>query len=323
MKAFTMPFANSFALPMTGTDGPTAFQAALDDITSCKFITHSNFGFSRLLLLRALHSIIESHNEQLMVDHTDDPQPSDEGRDPYHFRTWARDFGSAHGILDIATDLLRSMTAEASIWSSPVDMPRIVLIDCHMVLLAACCPLATVRTFAGWHASHSEIERARNQLKKWIEKEATRARQAVLHSAIIYCKVREKPSQVFYESSTFLLAILTLWAYGRLFSPPSGAGKGDSTENIVAGTTPFPTARLGHVFNSEQARQWINRGQHMRGYLEGVGNIWSDEGPRLILRQAIQTLNSMNPWGISQRYSKALDRLDCSRITVETSFGWL
>lgn len=57
----------------------------------------------------------------------------------------------------------------------------------------------------------------------------------------------------------------------------------------------------------------------MRGHLQGVGNIWADEGPRLVLCQAIQTLNAMSSWGISQRYAQALDRLDCSKIAREAT----
>lgn len=199
---------------------------------------------------------------------------------------------------------------ESDKWSSAVDMPRIVSIDSHMVLLAACCPLAVVRTFAGWHAGQSEADRASVQLSRWIEEDSLLARQAVLHAAIIYCKTREKPSQTFYESTTFLMAVLTLWAYGRIFSP----GLPSDPTTTIMGPFDYPTARLGTAFNSEQGRQWINEGHQMRGYLQGVGNIWADEGPRLILCQAIQTLNTMAPWGISQRYAQALDRLDCSKI---------
>lgn len=270
--------------------------------------------------MRALHSFAEHRNAQLQTNLVIDVHGSNNvpGRSPYPLGLWILQSGSSHSFLDTATDFLRTMTVESGKWSSPVDMPRIVLIDCHMVLLAACCPLTVIRTFSGWHASQSEADGARKELSEWLEQDGALARQAVLHSAIIYCKVREKPSKTFYESSTFLLAVLTLWAYGRLFSPPTGARRRNSTNSVVVDRPELRTARLGHAFNTEQARQWIQEGQSMRGYLEGVGNIWSDDGPRLILHQAIQTLNSMSSWGISQRYAQALDRLDCSKITRET-----
>lgn len=261
--------------------------------------------FARLLLARAVHSIAETRNAQLTKGLVD--------RVPHALQHWICQSGSTRSCFDSATHLLNALALESDKWSSPVDMPRIVMVDSHMVLLAVCCPLAAVRTFAGWHAGPSEADRAGLLLSRWIEQDSCLARQAVLHAALIYCKTREKPSQTFYESTTFLMAVLTLWAYGRLFSPSPPSDPATTTMESLE----YPTSRLGTAFNSEQGRQWINEGHRMRGYVQGVGNIWADEGPRLILRQAIQTLNTMAPWGISQRYAQALDRLDCSKIFRE------
>lgn len=264
--------------------------------------------FARLILARAVHSIAENRDAKLTTDLVTE-------RIPHALKPWICQSGPTRSCFDSATQLLDTLALESDKWSSPVDMPRIVMVDSHMVLLAVCCPLAAVRTFAGWHAGPSEADRASIQLSRWIEQDSLLARQAVLHAALIYCKTREKPSQTFYESTTFLMAVLTLWAYGRLFSPslPSNPAA------TIMGSFDYPTSRLGTAFNSEQGRQWINEGHQMRGYLQGVGNIWADEGPRLILRQAIQTLNAMVPWGISQRYAQALDRLDCSKIVHEAT----
>lgn len=228
---------------------------------------------------------------------------------------WIFQFGSTRSLFGSATHLLDSLALDSDKWTSPMDISRIVSVDSHMVLLAVCCPLADVRTFAGWHAGQSEAERAGVQLSRWIEQDPLLARQAVLHAALIYCKTREKPTQTFYESTTFLMAVLTLWAYGRLFSPTLASDSTIATKGFFH----YPTSRLGTAFDSEQGRQWINEGHQMRGHLQGVGNIWADDGPRLVLRQAIQTLNTMGSWGISQRYAQALERLDCSKIAREAT----
>lgn len=253
-----------------------------------------------------MHSITENRNTHSTTNLATE-------RIPHALQHWIDQSEPARSCFDSATHLLNTLALESDKWSSPVDMPRIVLVDSHMVLLAICCPLEAVRAFSGWHAGQPEADRAGIQLSRWIEQDSFLARQAVLHAALIYCRTREKPSQTFYESNTFLMAVLTLWAYGRLFSPslPSNPA------TAMMGSFDYPTSRLGTAFNSEQGRQWINEGHQMRGYLQGVGNIWADEGPRLILRQAIQTLNTMVPWGISQRYAQALDRLDCSKIVRE------
>lgn len=265
-----------------------------------------------------MHSIAASRNAQLktVLASCSHGTGNIAERIPQGLQRWFGQSGpTSTSFFDSSTQLLNALSLDGDMGSSPVDMPRIVLVDSHMLLLAACCPLTAVRTFAGWHAGQSEADRAGVQLSRWIEQDSVLARQAVLHAALIYYKTREKPSQTFYESSTFLMAALTLWAYGRLFSPipPS-----DPTATVM-GSFDYPTSRLGTAFNSEQGRQWINEGHQMRGYLQGVGNIWADEGPRLILCQAIQTLNSMAPWGISQRYAQALDRLDCSKIVQEAT----
>lgn len=282
-----------------------------------KSIAKSAGEFARLVLSRAVHSIAETRTIQLITDPTSrSPRPSNiTERIPHALQCWFCQSESTPGFFDSAAHLLDTVALESDKWSSPVDMPRIVSVDSHTMLLAVCCPLAVVRTFAGWHAGQSEVEQAGIQLSRWIEQDPLLARQAVLHAALIYCKTREKPSQTFYESTTFLMAVLTLWAYGRLFSPSI------PSDSITAtfGSFDYPTARLGTAFDSEQGRQWINEGHRMRGHLQGVGNIWADEGPRLILRQAIQTLNTMGSWGISQRYAQALDRLDCSKIAREAT----
>lgn len=264
-------------------------------------VPESTGEFSRLVLARAAHALAESQLAHPTTDY---------GR----------------GVPISAEHLPGALALDESGgggFASAVDMPRAVLVDSHMALLAACWPLPAVRALAGWHAGPAEADRAGAELSRWVDEDPPRARRAVLCAALIYCRTVERQSQAFYESATFLMAVLTLWAYGRIFSPGL---PGTTTSSVTAGgssismaSLDYPTARLGTALDSEQARRWVEEGHRMRGYLRRVGNIWADNGPRLILRQAVQTLNSMAPWGISQRYAQALERLDCSKIVREAT----
>jgi hypothetical protein len=178
----------------------------------------------------------------------------------------------------------------------------------------------------------------------WARSDRFKARLAALHSGAIFWHVRHYASASFIRPFTIFLATIILWAHGTYgsqnpqaqISPPpdsmpqgtdddvdaiEGTRQGDdlnSSPSSVSSrrTTPsslrFPKfMHIDRPFDDEIAQHFIRSGESMKVFLEGVGDLNSATGPKLILREGAHILRMRSSWTIAEHYANRLDALAC------------
>ena len=70
---------------------------------------------------------------------------------------------------------------------------------------------------------------------------------------------------------------------------------------------------IDRPFDDEIAQHFISSGELMKVFLEGVGELCSSTGPKLVLREGAQILRKTSMWSIAENYATRLESL-ASRI---------
>jgi hypothetical protein len=180
-------------------------------------------------------------------------------------------------------------------------------------------------------------------VRTWAERDKYKARLAVVHASATFWHVRRYSSDAFVQPFAVFLATVVLWAYSAFSqltkqqephlreslendTHVTADGKEDGqaiegTNNIVEkhSTHPPPESRpssprvpefmhLDRPFDDEIGQRFIREGDRMKAFMEGVGDLCSENGPQLVLREGARILrNRCRTWTIAENYATVLD----------------
>lgn len=185
------------------------------------------------------------------------------------------------------------------------------------------------------------LEHCQAIVRIWARSDRYKARLAVLHSAATFWHVRHYASVSFVQPFAIFLATIILWAHGvygsqnpqTRIAPPDSTPQdiGDDADAIEGmqdddeldsspssassrRTTPsnLRVPEFMHIdrpFDDEIAQHFIRSGELMKVFLEGVGDLHSATGPKLVLREGARILRTRSTWTIAEHYAARLEAL--------------
>ncbi|KAF5552940.1 zinc finger zas1 [Fusarium phyllophilum] len=150
-------------------------------------------------------------------------------------------------------------------------------------------------------ASQKEALQAEREISEWAQQDGSKARLAALHCGCFLWHVRRYAKMTFYEPPCVFWATLTLWAYSvfcsksRRAEPRSVSPDRSDDEN--------PTfIRLDRPNDDEMVQLFVRTGV-LKAYITGVGDIYSANAPRRILKEGRRVLEGVaSSWGRNGEY---------------------
>ncbi|KAF5710716.1 zinc finger zas1 [Fusarium mundagurra] len=157
-------------------------------------------------------------------------------------------------------------------------------------------------------ASQKEALQAEREISEWAQQDGSKARLAALHCGCFLWHVRRYAKMTFYEPPCIFWATLTLWAYSVFCSksrrpePRSVSPDRSDDEN--------PTfIRLDRPNDDEMVQLFVRTGV-LKAYISGVGDIYSANAPRRILKEGRRVLEGVAlAWGRNGEYLELLQAL--------------
>ncbi|KAF5660262.1 zinc finger zas1 [Fusarium circinatum] len=163
-------------------------------------------------------------------------------------------------------------------------------------------------------ASQKEALQAEREISEWAQQDGSKARLAALHCGCFLWHVRRYAKMTFYEPPCVFWATLTLWAYSVFCSKSRRPGQrsGSATRQISADRSDDenPTfIRLDRPNDDEMVQLFVRTGV-LKAYITGVGDIYSANAPRRILKEGRRVLESVAlAWGRNREYLELLQAL--------------
>ncbi|KAF4334152.1 zinc finger zas1 [Fusarium beomiforme] len=165
-------------------------------------------------------------------------------------------------------------------------------------------------------ACQKEALQAEREISEWAQQDGSKARLAALHCGCFLWHVRRYAKMTFYEPPCVFWATLTLWAYS-VFSCKSQRAQGDlrsgcATRQISPDRSDDenPTfIRLDRPNDDEMVQLFVRTGV-LKAYISGVGDVYSANAPKRILKEGKRVLESVTlAWGRTGEYLELLQAL--------------
>ncbi|KAG5795033.1 hypothetical protein H9Q69_005927 [Fusarium xylarioides] len=166
-------------------------------------------------------------------------------------------------------------------------------------------------------ASQKEALQAEREISEWAQQDGSKARLAALHCGCFLWHVRRYAKMTFYEPPCVFWATLTLWAYSTFCrkSRRPGGGEtrsGSATRQISPDRSDDenPTfIRLDRPNDDEMVQLFVRTGV-LKAYISGVGDIYSANAPKRILKEGKRALENVTlAWGRNREYLELLQAL--------------
>ncbi|KAJ4037303.1 hypothetical protein NW756_005693 [Fusarium oxysporum] len=166
-------------------------------------------------------------------------------------------------------------------------------------------------------ASQKEALQAEREISEWAQQDGSKARLAALHCGCFLWHVRRYAKMTFYEPPCVFWATLTLWAYSVFCSKSRRPGGGEMRSGSVTrqispdrSDDENPTfIRLDRPNDDEMVQLFVRTGV-LKAYISGVGDIYSANAPKRILKEGKRVLESVAlAWGRNREYLELLQAL--------------
>lgn len=201
---------------------------------------------------------------------------------------------------------------------------------------------ALARSMASWANNNKhdtqplpELSRLESKVFQWVQRDAHKARLAMIHAGALYWHVRRFSKAAFYEPSAVYLATLAMWAYASYTAlatkalahnrRPGSSRSGSPSPTPPDGISPSvqsngdsmlgddPTfIRLDRPNDDEMVQLYVRNGHpsRMKANVTGVGNLSSPMGPERVLREGCKILAPMAlTWGVAHEYVRILSAM--------------
>ncbi|KAI1016601.1 hypothetical protein LB505_006856 [Fusarium chuoi] len=165
-------------------------------------------------------------------------------------------------------------------------------------------------------ASQKEALQAEREISEWAQQDGSKARLAALHCGCFLWHVRRYAKMTFYEPPCVFWATLTLWAYSVFSSKSRRPGGEPRSGSVTRQISPDrsddenPTfIRLDRPNDDEMVQLFVRTGV-LKAYISGVGDIYSSNAPKRILKEGKRVLESVAlAWGRNGEYLELLQAL--------------
>ncbi|SCN97784.1 uncharacterized protein FFB20_10508 [Fusarium fujikuroi] len=165
-------------------------------------------------------------------------------------------------------------------------------------------------------ASQKEALQAEREISEWAQQDGSKARLAALHCGCFLWHVRRYAKMTFYEPPCVFWATLTLWAYSVFCSKSRRPGGEPRSGSVTRQISPDrsddenPTfIRLDRPNDDEMVQLFVRTGV-LKAYVSGVGDIYSSNAPKRILKEGRRVLESVAlAWGRNGEYLELLQAL--------------
>lgn len=177
-------------------------------------------------------------------------------------------------------------------------------------------------------------------IRRWAGEHQYKARLSVIHAGATLWHLRRFSTDAFYEAPAIALATLTLWAFGVFAnkSHPARLANGSPSQAErsrcrLVDTRPTLNEDAAEVSDDddytedenrtsdiilldrptddELVQQFIRHGDSMEAWLSGVGNLYADKGPELVLQEGCKLLElDEKVWGVAVDWKALLSNLN-------------
>jgi len=313
---------------MTKTEPPTLL-AALEDLFIEKSLSHDLGELPRILII---HGILQrswevnGYFEQVLSRY--EPSNKKDSRKKLNLGsiwmptqpTFARWRNSSCDCLDIlhwsANSYYMGLSGIEHATIMHLHIARVVLLS----PLSDIINLARFTSEASTATSQSQILASEQAVRKWATQDQYKARLAVSHAGMLWWHVRRFSVNGFYEPVLVALATLLLWAFPTFRNKPlAGTERGDQTVAVMSDNQSDRSDSeeagdcdiilLDRPTDDELKRDFVRRGHTMMPILAGVGNLYGDEAPILVLKEGRKILYSLTCWGMRWEWISVLERL--------------
>lgn len=310
--------------------GPTSLQGVLQDLYVGKHLSPELSEFSRILLIHGIYQRtweVGGYFKQVLSRY--EPSSRKESTHDLDLRsvwlpsqpTYARWRNSALDALDVI-----HWSANAHYMAcNGVEHPTIIHLHLSRIVILApwqdMINLARFSIEASTLISQSQMLASEQAVRKWATQDQYRARLAVSHAGMLWWHVRRFSVNAYYEPVSVALATLVLWAFPTFRKKPlvsSDHGHPNPTSgNPHSKDKPEDTPGdqsdsedpgdcdiilLDRPTDDELKRDFVRRGNHMVPNLAGVGNLYGEKAPELVLQEGIKILHGLSCWGVRRQW---------------------
>jgi len=167
-------------------------------------------------------------------------------------------------------------------------------------------------------SSKSDVEEAREHVRRWAVEDHYKARLAMIHAGVTFWHVRRYSADAFYEPWSVWLATLALWAYSTFAKHPLGSTTTASADEEVSTTPDTAASSEGELFRAtiqldrpadDELVQLFVKGSTMKANITGVGNIHDARSPERVIREGVKLLLGLGHWDLCDSRIETLTQL--------------
>lgn len=209
-----------------------------------------------------------------------EPDTALQEQDTYCARRKLLSFGASKDDITFLDAVIDDAVVSKSFPDSNIESSRQDPIV-HVIAILREIPLRMIYASVGWQASGAEMQRCREKLKRYLQRNQSTARTCLWHAAQIYSSSRSIRYPAYYSSLSFAIAVSYIFLYDQIV--PCPAPQGD-------------LLRLDKVVEKPDMDAWTSGVQDPRAHITGIGILDSAESSRRLLVDAEKALRSQRPW---------------------------
>lgn len=150
----------------------------------------------------------------------------------------------------------------------------------------------TLYIFFGWMNTPPRPGVAQRELSRLISEDKKSAREALLHSAVLFRMIRDQSITTYWDPFWLLIATLYMLAFGQI--------ENNSLQQSVHDYHPSSSIRqplrIDQDLNDTTQQSWIESDTNVQLHVTGIGLLdGAESGPR-ILKEAIRILSQRTGW---------------------------
>lgn len=197
----------------------------------------------------------------------------------------------------------------------------------HLLSILRRVPQRLLYLFFGWKTTEKGSQAARRGLVHWFNENRERAREGLLHAAVLFRIIRDQTVTTYFDPLWLLIATLFMRAYVEVESnaPAQQQSARASLHEAEAPRTRQPT-RIDYPLDESTRKLWAK--SNLQPHVTGIGLLkGADSGPR-VLKEAIRILSRRNGWNqlshaTARTLAQVLDNLTptLKEATEGLSFG--
>lgn len=151
----------------------------------------------------------------------------------------------------------------------------------HIIAILREIPLRIIHASFGWQASVTEMQRSREMLKAYLQRNQSTARICLWHAAQIYSSSRGLCYPAHFVSLSYTIAVSYIVLYAQIVQSPAPLGD---------------LLRVDKVVEKPTLDTWTKSAQDFRAHITGIGMLDSVGSGHRLLVDAEKALRSQRPW---------------------------